>query len=224
MRYCITPIAAARADLNGRRNTDFVDLPQPRVKCFCGRFPTQRLSRPGVEDGGHGGDLLHGMTLYPEKRNLLALHRRQIPPRERLCRGSEHRWWHAARLSEPSGSYRLRHTGFERSIFAAQTSGDPQPKSTLFIAPRHGGRPGDGNGARPDRSDRRFRMLIATSNSGVLRRPFESAQYTSEQFQRLMADDGIVCSISRAGDVWDNAAMESFFSWLKTERMARNRC
>src|SRR4029077_8670602 len=84
-------------------------------------------------------DLLHGMTLYPEKRNLLALHRRQIPPREQLCRGSEHRWWHAARLSEPSGSYRLRHTGFERSIFAAQTSGDPQPKSSLFIASRHRG-------------------------------------------------------------------------------------
>src|SRR6476620_5216360 len=36
-------------------------------------------------------DLPHGMTLYPEKRNLLALHRRQIPPGERLCRGSEHR-------------------------------------------------------------------------------------------------------------------------------------
>jgi hypothetical protein len=28
----------------------------------------------------------------------------------------------------------------------------------------------------------------------VLRRPFESAQYASEQFQRLMADNGIVCS------------------------------
>jgi putative transposase len=50
------------------------------------------------------------------------------------------------------------------------------------------------------------------------------SQYTSEQFQRLMADHGIVCSMSRAGNVWDNAAMESFFSWLKTERMARNRC
>ena len=55
----------------------------------------------------------------------------------------------------------------------------------------------------------------------MLRRPFESAQYTSEQFQRLMSDHGIVCSMSRAGNVWDNAAMESFFSWLKTERMAR---
>jgi putative transposase len=56
---------------------------------------------------------------------------------------------------------------------------------------------------------------------GVLRRPVESAQYTSEQFQRLMADHGVVCSMSRSGNVWDNAAMESFFSSLKTERTAR---
>src|SRR5215216_3056323 len=41
--------------------------------------------------------------------------------------------------------------------------------------PATGGRPGDGNGARPDRSDRRFRMLIATSYFRVLRRPLESA-------------------------------------------------
>jgi putative transposase len=43
-------------------------------------------------------------------------------------------------------------------------------------------------------------------------------QYTSEQFQRLMADNGVVCSMSRSGNVWDNAAMESFFSSMKTER------
>jgi putative transposase len=36
-----------------------------------------------------------------------------------------------------------------------------------------------------------------------------------------MADHGIICSMSRAGNVWDNAAMESFFSSLKTERAAR---
>jgi putative transposase len=54
-----------------------------------------------------------------------------------------------------------------------------------------------------------------------LRRPFESAQYTSEQFQKLMADHGIICSMSRSGNVWDNAAMDSFFSSLKTERTAR---
>jgi len=47
------------------------------------------------------------------------------------------------------------------------------------------------------------------------------SQYTSDQFQRLLADQGIQCSMSRAGNVWDNAAMESFFSSLKTERTAR---
>ena len=36
-----------------------------------------------------------------------------------------------------------------------------------------------------------------------------------------MADYGVTCSMSRSGDVWDSAAMESFFSSLKTERIAR---
>ena len=36
-----------------------------------------------------------------------------------------------------------------------------------------------------------------------------------------MADNGVTCSMSRLGNVWDNAAMESFFSSLKTERIAR---
>ena len=39
---------------------------------------------------------------------------------------------------------------------------------------------------------------------------------------RTIAEDsgagGLVCSMSRSGNVWDNAAMESFFSSLKTER------
>ena len=59
------------------------------------------------------------------------------------------------------------------------------------------------------------------------------SQYTSEQFQRLMADHGITCSMSRSGNVWDNAAMESVrrctrtvgvctsLSSLKIERTAR---
>jgi putative transposase len=55
----------------------------------------------------------------------------------------------------------------------------------------------------------------------VLRQPVESAQYTSEQFQRLMVDNGVTCSMSRSGNVWDHAAMESFFSSLKTERIGK---
>ena len=50
------------------------------------------------------------------------------------------------------------------------------------------------------------------------------SQYTSEQLQRLMADNGVDCSMSRSGNVWDNAAMESFFSSLKTKRIGRKVC
>jgi len=34
-------------------------------------------------------------------------------------------------------------------------------------------------------------------------------------------DLGIICSMSRAGNVWDNAAVESFFSSMNTERVSR---
>ena len=60
-----------------------------------------------------------------------------------------------------------------------------------------------------------------TSLCEVLQRPIESTQYTSEHFQELLKEQGITCSMSRAGEVWDNSAMESFFSSLKTERTAR---
>ncbi len=49
----------------------------------------------------------------------------------------------------------------------------------------------------------------------------QGSQYTSQQFQTLMSDNGVTCSMSRSGNVWDNAAMESFFSSLKTERVRR---
>jgi hypothetical protein len=43
----------------------------------------------------------------------------------------------------------------------------------------------------------------------------QGSQYTSEHFQELLKEQGITCSMSRAGEVWDNSAMESFFSSLK---------
>ncbi|MBC8790519.1 MAG: hypothetical protein C6Y20_02830 [Tagaea sp. CACIAM 22H2] len=58
-----------------------------------------------------------------------------------------------------------------------------------------------------------MRLVLNHSNRGN--------QYGSEAFQRLLADQGIVCSMSRTGNVWDNAVMESFFSSCKTERIGR---
>jgi putative transposase len=52
----------------------------------------------------------------------------------------------------------------------------------------------------------------------LMHHPDRGSHYTSEAFARLMAGHGIQCSLSRAGNVWDNAVVESFFSSLKTER------
>lgn len=49
----------------------------------------------------------------------------------------------------------------------------------------------------------------------------QGSQYTSEQIRLLLNDNGVTCSMSRSGNIWDNAAFESFFSSLKTERTAR---
>jgi putative transposase len=54
----------------------------------------------------------------------------------------------------------------------------------------------------------------------VLHHSDRGSQYTSEPFQRFLADHGVTCSMSRAGNVWDKAVMESVFSSLKTERPA----
>jgi putative transposase len=59
--------------------------------------------------------------------------------------------------------------------------------------------------------------------SELLHHSDQGSQYTSDDFQRLLGDQGITCSMSRKGDVWDNAAMESFFSSLKQERVSRRR-
>lgn len=47
------------------------------------------------------------------------------------------------------------------------------------------------------------------------------SQHTSEASSGLVAGHGVTCSLSRSGNIWDNAAMESFFSSLKVERVAR---
>ena len=56
----------------------------------------------------------------------------------------------------------------------------------------------------------------------VLHHSDRGSQYTSEPFQRLLADHGVTCRMSRSGNGWDNAAMERVFSSLNTERTAAN--
>ena len=43
------------------------------------------------------------------------------------------------------------------------------------------------------------------------------AQYTSDDFRKLLLDNGIDCSMSERGNCYDNAVVESFFGLLKRE-------
>ena len=56
--------------------------------------------------------------------------------------------------------------------------------------------------------------LILHSDRGV--------QYRSGEYQQALADHQITPSMSRKGNCWDNAAMESFFSRLKVELIYAN--
>ena len=49
------------------------------------------------------------------------------------------------------------------------------------------------------------------------------SQYASNDYQKLLAQHGFLCSMSRKGDCYDNAAMESFFHTLKVEQTEGHR-
>lgn len=53
--------------------------------------------------------------------------------------------------------------------------------------------------------------------TGLLHHSDRGVQYASRSFRGLLAEHGIVCSMSRKGDCYDNAVTESFFGTLKTE-------
>jgi putative transposase len=55
----------------------------------------------------------------------------------------------------------------------------------------------------------------------MLRRPFESAQYTSLAFGRRCDEAGVRPSMGSVGDCFDNAMCESFFATLECELLDR---
>lgn len=62
-------------------------------------------------------------------------------------------------------------------------------------------------------------MAIAqrTEVKGVILHSDRGIQYASRDYQQIMQEHGITCSMSRKGNCWDNAVMESFYHSLKTE-------
>jgi len=58
---------------------------------------------------------------------------------------------------------------------------------------------------------------------GLLHHSDRGIQYAAGDYQRLLAEHGIDCSMSRKGNCWDNAVVESFFHTLKVELVHHQR-
>jgi transposase InsO family protein len=56
-----------------------------------------------------------------------------------------------------------------------------------------------------------------TGHNGLLHHSDQGSTYASDDYQKLLAAHGIVCSMSRTGNCYDNAVMESWFSTVKFE-------
>lgn len=54
---------------------------------------------------------------------------------------------------------------------------------------------------------------------GLIFHSDRGSQYCSNDFQKMLKMYGMISSMSRKGDCWDNAVAESFFGSLKTERV-----
>ena len=59
--------------------------------------------------------------------------------------------------------------------------------------------------------------------AGLVHHSDRCSQYASRDYQALLASYGMRSSMSRKGDCWDNAPMESFFATLKKELIHQRR-
>lgn len=64
-----------------------------------------------------------------------------------------------------------------------------------------------------------LRMAVGrrVPNTGLLHHSDRGSQYASADYQDALDELGVVCSMSRKANCWDNAVAESFFATLKTE-------
>ena len=63
-----------------------------------------------------------------------------------------------------------------------------------------------------------------TPLAGLLHHSDRGSQYAAASYQLLLTTDGITTSMSRRGNCWDNACVESFFGTLKRELVYHRHC
>jgi transposase InsO family protein len=62
-----------------------------------------------------------------------------------------------------------------------------------------------------------YRLRKPRPQPGLVHHSDRGRQYAAGDYQNMLKDNKMACGMSRKGDCWDNAPMESFFATLKTE-------
>src|SRR5271163_1917964 len=88
--------------------------------------------------------------------------------------------------------------------------------------PATGGRPGENKRTRPERSERRFRMFIATPVK-VLRRPLESALGAAIAVMNEAASAGRPSVVERLFEGVQDEVLHALFGWLASRRSGAHR-
>ena len=68
-------------------------------------------------------------------------------------------------------------------------------------------------------------MALGRRNPGndLIHHSDQGSQYASNDYQKILKEHGVTCSMSRKGNCYDNAVAESFFGRLKCEWVNHNR-
>lgn len=105
-------------------------------------------------------------------------------------------------LDGTTATQRCRHAYRDCGVFARETLGDPQPTAAAPHACSPEAALGDRGGARPAKYVRsaKFRPISNFLNFKVMRRPLESAQYTSISLTEALTETEIADSVGSVGE------------------------
>src|SRR4051794_40012835 len=215
--YSRSRSSAASLAVLGRRATSsaFHCATDARYSSSPPRVAALRRSSREIVDGARPISRAISRTPLPSARSIAI-----------SSRSSKHRYRHETESSRnvaiPPRSRNHRTPAAEETPTACAASSLPRPfaisrQNHRSTSRRCDGLPGDFIAERPMSSFIQPAGLpITTPRLKVLRRPRESAQYTSHDFAQVLDDHRVLSSIGSVGDAYDNAIAEGFVDSFKT--------
>src|SRR3989449_6110934 len=188
------------------------------------RVAALRRSSREIVDGARASRRAISRTPWPWARQS-AICSRSVNDRYRPDSGGAEGIRCDAAMPPASRNHRVPTAGDTPALTAASSLECPVAIAAqtrrCFSCRRTEGRPGERSFARPARSERLLRVVIATPFGAVLRRPVELKQYLSIRYTERLAEAGIEPSVRSTRDSHDNPLAGSAIRPYQTEVIRR---